>query len=90
MFVYLVYDQSTGEILHVHREIMAESDKTIQLSDRQVMNEIKALLPKKTKTRVAAVDEYPNPVRGYTYSIDLNTEKLMMIENRVKKRSKKK
>jgi hypothetical protein len=90
MSVYFVYDSSTGEILHIHREIMAESDKTVQLSDQQVMEEIKALLPLKTKTKVAVADEYPNPVRGYTYYIDLNTGKLMMIENRAKKRSKKK
>ncbi len=86
MSVYFVYDKSSGEILHVHREIMAESDKTVNLSEQQVMDEVKDLLPKKAKTGVAAADEYPNPVRGYTYYIDLNTEKLMMIENRPKKK----
>lgn len=90
MSVYFVYDKSTGEILHVHREIMAESDKTVKLSDKKVMNLMKALLPKKVKVAVAFADEYPTPVRGYTYYIDLNTEKLMMIKNRPKKRSKRK
>ena len=89
MPVYVVYNKSSGEILNVHREIMAETDETVKLNDKEVMGQLKNTLPKGKKMAVTVVDEYPKPVRGYSYFIDLNTEKLMLIESRPKKRRKK-
>jgi hypothetical protein len=90
MPTYIVYENSSGKIFNVHREIMADTDETTELSDKEVMDQVKGTLPKGVKLAVTVVDEYPKPVRGYSYYIDLNTESLMLIENRPKKRSKKK
>ena len=87
MPTYIVYDKLSGEILNVHREIMAETGETIELSNKEVIEAIKDSLPVGLKTSIAVVDEHPMPVRGYTYSIDLNTEKLMLLEKGPKKGS---
>lgn len=77
---YIIYDKATGDILHVHKEYYMGSEQTIEVDEKRMMEELSETFPKDVKLGVLAVDELPQPVRGYRYYVDLRTSKLMLIE----------
>lgn len=77
---YIIYDKATGGILHVHREYYMDSEQTVEVDEERMMEELNDILPKDVEIGVLAVDESPQPVRGYRYYVDLRTSKLMLAE----------
>jgi len=77
---YVFYDKTSGDILHVHREYYMSSEQTVEVDETRLMRELGELLPKDVEVQVLAVDESPQPVKGYRYYVDLRTSRLMLVE----------
>ena len=77
---YIIYDKATGDILHVHREYYMGSEQAVEVDEKRMIKELSDMLPKDVKFGILAVDESPQPVRGYRYYVDLTTSKLMLVE----------
>ena len=80
MPTYIIYDKATGQIAHVHREYYMDSEKTLELDEGAMLKELTEILPSGIELGVIACEKEPEPVRGYRYYVDLNTDRLMMTE----------
>jgi hypothetical protein len=76
MPVYLFYDKKTGAILHLHREIAAETGKTVELNPEQLLKEFKSLLPPKADAAVLTLEQEPERAHGFRYSVDTGAKRL--------------
>ncbi len=86
MPVYLFYDKKSGEILHIHREIIADTGKTVELNPDQILKDFQNLLPPKADAAVLTLEQDPERNRGYRYSVDVGAKRL----KKVRKPSRKK
>ena len=82
---YIFYDKATGDIFHVHKEYYMGSEQTVEVDEKRMMEEFNDIFPRDVELGVMAVDESPQPVRGYRYYVDLRTSKLMLVEKPRKK-----
>jgi hypothetical protein len=79
--IYVIYNKNTGEILHIHREYLMDSEESMELSEEEVFNEVKEMLPEGIEAGLTTADDSLKPVRGYRYYVDLSSGKLMLVEN---------
>lgn len=83
---YILFNKSTGEIVHIHREFYMDSNKTIELSEKEVLQQVGEFIPEGIEVSMISVDESPQPKRGYRYYVDLTTNKLMLVERPIEKK----
>ena len=76
MPVYIFYDKKSGQILHIHREIIADTGKTVELNPDQLLREFKNLLPRKVDAAVLTLEKELEREHGYRYSVDTNAKRL--------------
>ncbi|MGB7538777.1 MAG: hypothetical protein WBM17_09575 [Anaerolineales bacterium] len=79
MPVYLFYDKKSGEILHIHREFIADTGKTVELNPEQLLKEFKSLLPPKADAAVLTLAQEPEREHGYRYSVDTGAKRLKKV-----------
>lgn len=80
MPTYIIYDKNNGEILHVHKEYYMGAEQPVAVDEKRLLAELGETLPKGIETGILAVEETPQPVRGYRYYVDLRTARLMLVE----------
>jgi hypothetical protein len=80
MPVYLFYDKSNGEILHIHREIYMDSGKTVELNPERLLKEFKDLLPPTAEVGILTLDKEPERQRGFRSYVDLGARRLAKME----------
>lgn len=85
---YVFYNKENGEIVHVHREYYMDSEQTVEVDQKQLMTELRELLPKGIDLGILTIDEIPQPTRGYRYYVDRRTAKLMKVEAQQTKKEK--
>jgi hypothetical protein len=76
MPVYLFYDKKSGEILHIHREVAAETGRTVELNPDQLLKDFRSLLPPKADAAVLALDQEPEREHGFRYAVDAGSKRL--------------
>ena len=82
VFIYILFDPRTGEIVHVHRELRVleeEPSKAQPLSRLELLQEIGDFLPRADCDLLVTTEQLV-PVRGYRHHVDLATRKLMLVE----------
>lgn len=77
---YIIYDKSNGQVMAVHREILAETEATVALPEKEVMAAAGFSAEEQLALGVLAVDERPPARRGYRLYVDPNLKRLVELE----------
>ena len=85
MSTYIIYNRDTGEIVHVHREYLQGSEETMELSRKEVLAQLKGLIPKGLKYEILATKEYPKPERGFNLHVDPGSRSLVRVKSTMNK-----
>lgn len=78
--IYVLYDKTSGEVLAWHREIFAESDETVALSEKEVLAATGYTSAEDINVAVLAVDERPQARKGYRVYVEPNIKQLIELE----------
>ena len=80
MPTYVLFDERSGAILHVHRELYMDSGQSVPIEESDLRRQMKDVLPKGATYGVLAVEEDVRPVRGYQHRVDPGSRRLMLVE----------